>query len=55
MVAFRVATGTDCAGELDCRFSVPQDIDPYRLAVESGLLEETDHPVARLLSDLRDS
>ncbi|WP_312018492.1 aromatic prenyltransferase [Streptomyces sp. I05A-00742] len=55
VVAFRVATGAGRAGELDCRFTVPQDIDPYRLAVDNGLLEKTDHPVARLLADLRDN
>ncbi|KAB7846918.1 aromatic prenyltransferase [Streptomyces mobaraensis] len=55
VVAFRVATGAHRADELDCRFTVPRDVDPYRLAVDSGLLEETDHPVARLLADLRDN
>ncbi|MGI5341050.1 aromatic prenyltransferase [Streptomyces sp. CA-181903] len=55
VVAFRVATGAHRAGELDCRFTVPRDVDPYRLAVNRGLLEETDHPVARLLADLRDN
>ncbi|MFI0739426.1 aromatic prenyltransferase [Streptomyces sp. NPDC021100] len=55
VVAFRVATGAHRAGELDCRFTVPREVDPYRLAVEHGLLEETDHPVARLLADLRDN
>ncbi|MFC8823733.1 aromatic prenyltransferase [Streptomyces sp. NPDC057137] len=54
-VAFRVATGARRAGELDCRFTVPQDIDPYQLALENGLLEKTDHPVAQLLADLRDN
>ncbi|GGQ77596.1 aromatic prenyltransferase [Streptomyces flaveolus] len=55
VVAFRVATGAGRAGELDCRFTVPDDVDPYRLAVDSGLLEKTDHPVSRLLADLRDN
>ncbi|MET8979691.1 aromatic prenyltransferase [Streptomyces sp. NPDC004539] len=52
VVAFRVATGAGRAGELDCRFTVPQNLDPYRLAVDNGLLEKTDHPVSRLLVDL---
>lgn len=52
VVAFRVSTGAGRAGELDCRFTVPQDTDPYDLAVGSGLLEKTDHPVSRLLSDI---
>lgn len=55
VVAFRVATGAGRAGELDCRFTVPQDVDPYQLAVENGLLEKTDHPVARLLAELREN
>ena len=55
VVAFRVATGAGRAGELDCRFTVPQDVDPYRLAVDNGLLEKTDHPVSRLPADLRDT
>ncbi|MEU3828447.1 aromatic prenyltransferase [Streptomyces sp. SID486] len=55
VVAFRVATGAHRAGELDCRFTVPGDTDPYRLAVDNHLLEKTDHPVSRLLADLRDN
>ncbi|WP_406421813.1 aromatic prenyltransferase [Streptomyces sp. NBC_00842] len=54
-VAFRVATGARRAGELDCRFMVPQDVDPYQLALDNGLVKKTDHPVARLLSDIRES
>lgn len=54
-VAFRVATGARRKGELDCRFTVPQGIDPYQLAVDNGLLEKTDHPVAQLLADLSDN
>ncbi|WP_405793754.1 aromatic prenyltransferase [Streptomyces sp. NBC_01506] len=55
LVAFRVATGARRAGELDCRFTVPRDVDPYQLALENGLLEKTDHPVARLLADLSEN
>lgn len=66
VVAFRVSTGADRAGELDCRFTVPNTdaghsdaagddatADPYELALAHGLLEPTDHPVSRLLADLR--
>ncbi|MBZ4320828.1 aromatic prenyltransferase [Streptomyces huiliensis] len=52
VVAFRVSTGAHRTGELDCRFTVPRDVDPYRLALEHGLLEETGHPVGRLLAEL---
>ncbi|PCG85609.1 prenyltransferase [Streptomyces sp. WZ.A104] len=55
LIAFRVSTGASRAGELDCRFTVPQDSDPYRLALENGLLETTDHPVSRLLSEVHDT
>jgi 6-linalyl-2-O,3-dimethylflaviolin/7-geranyloxy-5-hydroxy-2-methoxy-3-methylnaphthalene-1,4-dione synthase len=53
VIAFRVATGAH-AGELDCRFSVPPSVDPYALAVSSGLTVRTDHPVGALLSDIRE-
>ncbi|MFM9614561.1 aromatic prenyltransferase [Streptomyces niveiscabiei] len=52
VVAFRVSTGEGRAGELDCRFTIPDGIDPYRLAVDNGLLEKDEHPVSRLLADL---
>jgi 6-linalyl-2-O,3-dimethylflaviolin/7-geranyloxy-5-hydroxy-2-methoxy-3-methylnaphthalene-1,4-dione synthase len=54
VIAFRVATGERHAGELDCRFSVPPDVDPYVLAVSHGLTVRTDHPVGALLSDIRE-
>lgn len=54
-MAFRVSTGARRSGELDCRFTVPQDVDPYELAVDKGLLDQTDHPVSRLLADIRDN
>src|SRR5580698_3598695 len=54
IVAFRVATGTRHAKELDCRFSVPADVDPYALAVTHGFTGWTDHPVSALLSDFRE-
>jgi hypothetical protein len=52
VVAFRVATGEHHAGELDCRFTVPPDIDPYALAVANGLTARTDHPAGVLLADI---
>ncbi|WUH92875.1 aromatic prenyltransferase [Streptomyces sp. NBC_00433] len=55
VVAFRVSTGARRAGELDCRFTVPHDTDPYELALKNGLLEETDHPVSRLLADISEN
>jgi hypothetical protein len=53
VIAFRVATGQDRSGDLDCRFTVPLDVDPYALAVSNGLLPPTDHPVGALLADVR--
>lgn len=52
VIAFRVATGTRHVGELDCRFTVPRDIDPFALAVLNGFTARTDHPVGALLSDI---
>ncbi|MET9256555.1 aromatic prenyltransferase [Streptomyces sp. NPDC003717] len=54
-VAFRVATGAGRAGELDCRFSLPRQIEPYELAVAGGLVEESGHPAGRLLAEVRES
>lgn len=52
VIAFRVATRN--AGDLDCRFSVPKDVDPYARALSNGLITETDHPVGALLSDVQE-
>lgn len=52
VVAFRVSTGEGRAGELDCRFTIPDGLDPYQLAVDNGLLEKDGHPVSRLLAEL---
>lgn len=52
VVAFRVSTGARGAGELDCRFTVPTEIDPYELAVHSGLIEKDDHPAGKLLAEI---
>ncbi|ASW54821.1 aromatic prenyltransferase [Plantactinospora sp. KBS50] len=55
VIAFRVATGTRNAGDLDCRFMMlPKDVDPYDVAVSRGLLARTGHPSDALLSDLRE-
>ena len=53
VIAFRVATGAGHAGELDCRFTIPKDVDPYALALSKGLTAPTDHPVGALLSDIQ--
>ncbi|WP_344900072.1 aromatic prenyltransferase [Actinomadura meridiana] len=52
VIAFRVATGERNAGELDCRFSIPLDVDPYALAVANGFVTDTDHPAGSLLADI---
>ncbi|WP_020673231.1 aromatic prenyltransferase [Amycolatopsis nigrescens] len=53
-IAFRVATGARYVGELDCRFSIRMDVDPYSTALSNGLTEETDHPIGALLSEIHD-
>lgn len=52
VIAFRVATGSRAAGDLDCRFTVPRDVDPYALALSNGLSPETDHPAGALLAEV---
>jgi hypothetical protein len=53
VIAFRVASGTRHAGDLDCRFMMlPKEVDPYALALSKGLTTEIDHPAGALLSDL---
>lgn len=53
VIAFRVATGARNAGDVDCRFTMlPNRIDPFALAVSSGLTPATDHPVGALLADI---
>jgi hypothetical protein len=53
-IAFRVATGARHVGELDFRFTVPPDTDPYNLALSNGLTRQTSHPAGALLPDIRD-
>lgn len=51
-VAFRVATN---GKGLDCRFaSLPENVDPYAMALSNGLTEKTDHPVGTLLADIQE-
>jgi hypothetical protein len=53
VIAFRVATGESNAGDFDCRFTMlPKDMDPYAVALSSGLTAKTSHPVASLLGEL---
>lgn len=54
VVAFRVATGVDHVGELDCRFTThPKNRDPYAFALSNGITTETNHPVGALLLDIQ--
>ncbi|GAB2829625.1 hypothetical protein GCM10027176_37440 [Actinoallomurus bryophytorum] len=53
VIAFRVATDIGHDGELDCRFTVPKNVDPYDSALAKGLIEKTDHPVGALLPDVQ--
>lgn len=48
-----VSTGEHPPGELDYTITVPSGAgDPYAVALSSGLVTETGHPVATLLSDI---
>jgi hypothetical protein len=54
MIVFSMATGRR-AGELDISISMPSAYgDPYAIALRSGLLAETDHPIGALHSDIRE-
>lgn len=54
VIAFRVGTGTRYTGDVDWRFAVPRDTDPYAVALEAGLTAATDHPCSSLLANLRE-
>jgi Aromatic prenyltransferase Orf2 len=54
VIAFRVGTGARHTGELDCRFTLPKDSDPYGRALSNGFTTETGHPVDALLSDVQE-
>lgn len=53
VIAFRVATDARHEGDFNCRFSLPDGVDPYTVALSKGLITKTDHPVGTLLSDLQ--
>jgi hypothetical protein len=55
VIAFRVATSARHEGDLDCRFTMlPNDVDPYALALSKGFVNETGHPSDALLSNIRE-
>ncbi|MFF3347059.1 aromatic prenyltransferase [Streptomyces sp. NPDC002779] len=53
VIAFRVATNARHEGDLDARFTLPKETDPYEVALAKGLMEKPEHPIAGLLPDLR--
>lgn len=53
VIAFRVATDARHEGELDCRFTVPKEVDPYARALSTGLTTQTGHPIGALLPDIQ--
>ncbi|GGX22563.1 hypothetical protein GCM10010297_49670 [Streptomyces malachitofuscus] len=54
-LAFRMATGPQHAGDVDCRFIThPKDRNPYPPALAKGLTPKTDHPVGVLLADIEE-
>ncbi|MFI1019050.1 aromatic prenyltransferase [Streptomyces sp. NPDC020965] len=53
VIAFRVATNARHEGDFDARFTLPREADPYAVALSSGLIAKTDHPVGDLLADLQ--
>jgi len=53
VVVLCMAGGERHRGDIDYNFTVPTAVgDPYRIAVENGFAEDTDHPVGTLLSDI---
>ena len=54
VIAFRLATDARHAGELDCRFTIPEGVDPYACALSKGLTPETDHPAGVLISEVQE-
>ncbi|MFF4276043.1 aromatic prenyltransferase [Streptomyces sp. NPDC001536] len=53
-IVFSMAAGDRHRGELDFDFSVsPKGADPYTTALAHGLIEETDHPVGSLLTEIQ--
>jgi len=54
VIAFRIGTGERYTGDLDWRFTVPADMDPYAIARAQGLTPSTDHPVGAALSEIQE-
>ncbi|MER6031961.1 aromatic prenyltransferase [Streptomyces sp. NPDC001851] len=53
VISFRAQTGPRGTGDLDCRWTMlPKDLDPYAVALASGLAAETDHPVGTLAEQI---
>lgn len=53
-IVFSVSSGKGLPGELDYTITVPSGVgDPYAVALSNGFVEETDHPVGRLLADVQ--
>ncbi|MET8170346.1 aromatic prenyltransferase [Streptomyces sp. NPDC057456] len=53
VVVLAMAGGEKYRGEIDYNFTVPTEVgDPYKIAVANGFVEETDHPVSTLASDI---
>ncbi|MFF1308055.1 aromatic prenyltransferase [Streptomyces sp. NPDC058307] len=53
VISFRAQTGPRGIGDLDCRWTMlPKDLDPYRVALSSDLIAETDHPVGILPGEI---
>ncbi|MFI5687576.1 aromatic prenyltransferase [Streptomyces sp. NPDC051636] len=52
MIAFRMGTGRRYESDVDWRFSVPQETDPYAVALANGLTESTDHPLHSLFAEV---
>lgn len=53
-IVFSMATGKHHEGDFQFDFSVPREVgDPHAVAVSHGLVDEVDHPITTLFSDLR--
>jgi hypothetical protein len=53
-IVFSMATGERYKGELAFDFTVPTAAgDPYAIALANGLVDETDHPIRTLFSDIQ--
>lgn len=54
VIAFRVATDARNDGDFNCRFSLPEGVDPYAVALSNGFTNQTSHPVGTLLSEIHE-